>query len=85
MMVPVNEPSPDATDASVESVPARRAALVEQARALVTDRPELAQVVEQVAALDEAELPQHLAVLDAAHQLLRDALTPQGREGNERS
>lgn len=81
MMDPVTEPSPDAT---VDSASDRRAALIEDARSLVAERPELAQVLEQVAALDEAELPQHVAVLDAAHHLLRDALTPQGREGNER-
>lgn len=81
MMVPVNEPS---TEPTSDAITARREALVQEARSLVTNRPELAQVLEQVTALDEAELPQHVAVLDAAHQLLRDALTPQGREGHGR-
>lgn len=80
MMVPVN----DSSDATSESAPDRRAALVAHARSLVVDRPELAQVLEQVAGLDEAGLAEHVAVLDAAHQLLRDALTPQRREGSER-
>lgn len=53
--------------------------LLERARELVTDHPELSTVLDRLDALDDVDLSRHPEVFDEAHQALRRALAGAGR------
>lgn len=53
--------------------------LLERARELVADHPELATVLDRLDALDDVDLARHPEVFDEAHQALRRALAGAGR------
>lgn len=58
----------------------RRAELVRQAREATQGRPELAELVDRVEALEGVDLAHHGEELDAVHRALREALAAAGRE-----
>lgn len=62
-------------------VPDPVAALLDDARAVCAERPELLEVLDRLERLDEVELARRPEVLDAAHRLLRETLTDAGRPG----
>lgn len=59
---------------------ARRAEIVRQAREATEGRPELADLIERVEALEGVDLQHHGETLDAVHGALREALAGAGRE-----